>query len=226
MANDWFRKTSWSEADQADYFARLKRSRGAGNKAQYLRIQAIYLEGVGSPELLRSAITLLDKMLGEFPDSIELASAYGQKASCLAKLGELDQALVFYRCALERERRFPHVRTQAYIEFGKLVVENELAQLFDETLAVLDERKLSEFQFPVEIYQTFGIRAIMAAQKGETEKARALANVALEAAAKTHSGLRYHPTVGLVQDRESKFDKSIETIAANHIQSFAKRFNP
>jgi len=66
MANDWFRKTSWGEADQADFFTRLKRSRTAGNKAQYLRIQASHLEGAGSPEFLRAAITLLDKMLTEF----------------------------------------------------------------------------------------------------------------------------------------------------------------
>jgi hypothetical protein len=61
MATDWFRKTSWSETDQADFFARLKRSRGASNKAQYLRIQASHLEGVGSPGLLRASLTLLDK---------------------------------------------------------------------------------------------------------------------------------------------------------------------
>jgi hypothetical protein len=48
MANDWYRKTTWSEADQADFFARFKRSRTPYNKAQYLRIQANYLEGVGS----------------------------------------------------------------------------------------------------------------------------------------------------------------------------------
>ena len=152
MTKNWFRKTSWSEADQTDFFARLKRSRSALMKAQYLRIQAIYLEGVGSPELLRSAIKLLDKMLTEFPESIELACAYGQKASCLAKLGELDQALVCYRSALETERLFPSVQSHAYIKFGRLVAEKRLTRLFDEALRVLDERKLSGTLFPVEIY--------------------------------------------------------------------------
>jgi len=226
MANDWFRKTSWSEADQADFFARLKRSRSAYTKAQYLRIQANYLEGGGSKELLRSAIELLDRMLAEFPESFELASAYGQKASCLAKLGDLDQAVVYYRRALDRKRKFPKLRTQAYIAFGRLVVENEMAQFFDEALAVLDELKITAIQFPQDIYEMYGIRAIIAAQKRETEKAREFAKVALEAAAKVHSGFRYHPTVGLVHDRKSKFHKLIETIAASPMQRFARKFLP
>jgi len=213
MANDWFRKTSWNEADQADFFAHLKRSRTAGNKAQYLRIQASHLEDVGSPEFLRVAITLLDKMLTEFPERFELASAYGQKASCLAKLGEIDQAVVYYRRALETEREFPNVKTHAFIKFGKLVVENNLAKFFDEALVELEELNSRGIQFPADVYNVFGIRSIITAQKGDAEKAKEFAKVALEAAAEVHSGLRYHSTVGLVRDKETPFFKSVTAIA-------------
>jgi tetratricopeptide (TPR) repeat protein len=226
MANDWFRKTTWSEADQVDFFARLKRSRTVGNKAQYLRIQASHLEEVGSPELVRAALTLLEKIFTEFPVQFELASTYSQKASCLAKLGEIDQALACYRFVFDTERKFPNIRTRSYIKFGRLVVENKLTQFFDEALAVFDELHLNGIEFPADVYETFGIRAIIAAQRGETEKANELANVALEAAAKVHSGFRYHPTAGLVRDRESSFYKTIEAITTNHIKRFAKRFFP
>jgi tetratricopeptide (TPR) repeat protein len=214
MADDWYTRTSWSEADQADFFAHLKRSRRAGNKAQYLRIQAAHLEKVGSPELLRAAIILLDKMLTEFPEVIMLALAYSQKASCLAKLGDLDQAVAYYRRALETERKFPHSRTQARNEFGILVVENRMTQFYEEALAVLDEMELPGVKFPSDVYKGCGIRALIAAHKGELESARKFAQVALNAAAKDHSGFRYHPTFGLVRDRESKFYKAIESIAA------------
>jgi tetratricopeptide (TPR) repeat protein len=213
MAKDWFRKISWSEADQADFFARLKRSRGASNKAQYLRIQASHLEGVGSPELLRASLTLLDKMLAEFPELTQLASAYGQKASCLAKLGEIDQAVVYYQRALETEREFPNVKTHAFIEFGRLIVENNLTKFFDEALAALEELNSRGIKFPSDVYQAFGIRSIIAVQRRETEKAKEFAKVALEAAAKVHSGLRYHSTVGLVRDKETPFFKSVTAIA-------------
>jgi tetratricopeptide (TPR) repeat protein len=215
MANDWFRKITWSEADQADFFARLKRSRTAGNKAQYLRIQAYHLEGVGSPELLKASLTLLDKMLAEFPEQTQLASAYGQKASCSAKLGEIDQAVGYYQRTLETEREFPKVKTNAFIQFGRLIVENNLANFFDEALVALEELNSRGIKFPSDIYQAFGIRSIIAAQRGETEKAKEFSKVALEAADKVHSGLRYHSAIGLVRDKETPFYKSVQAIALN-----------
>jgi len=215
MANDWYRKTSWSEANQADFFTRLKRSRTVYNKAQYLRIQAYHLEGIGSPELLKASLALLGKMLAEFPDKTQLASAYGQKASCLAKLGEIDQAIANYQRALKTEREFPNVKTGAFMQFGRLVVENNLTKLFDEALEELKELDLRGIKFPSDIFQAFGIRSIIAAHKGETEKAKEFAKIALEAADKAHSGLRCHSRVGLVRDKETPFYKSIQAIAQN-----------
>jgi tetratricopeptide (TPR) repeat protein len=214
MANDWFRKTTWSEADQADFFVRLKRCRTAYSKAQYLRIQAGHLEGVGSHELLKSSLELLDKMVAEFPEQTQLASAYNQKASCLAKLGDIDNAIANYRRALEVEREFPRAKTNAFIDFGKLVAENKLAHLFDEALVALEAEINSRgMHFPSDIFYAFGIRSIIAAHRGQTEKAKESAKVALEAAAKDHSGLRYHPTAGLVGDKETTFYKSVAAIA-------------
>ncbi len=107
------------------------------------------------------------------------------------------------------------VKTYVFIKFGRLVVENNLAQFFDEALIVLEEEMNSRgINFPSDIYQAFGIRSIIAAQRGEIEKAKEFAQIALEAAAKVHSGLRYHPTVGLVNDKETPFFKSVTAIAA------------
>jgi tetratricopeptide (TPR) repeat protein len=221
MADEWYRKTTWGEADQADFFAHLKKSRDPGNKAQYLRVQAACLEEVGTPEFLKAAITLLDKMLAEFPELVWLAMAYGQKASCLAKLGDPDQAVVNYRLALGTERKFPNSRTQALNDFGMLVVEKKMTQLYDEALAVLDEMKLPGTEFPSDVYKSNGIRAVIAAHKGETERARQFARLALKAAALDHSGFRYHPTFGLVKDRESRFFRAIEALVASDVRSFA-----
>ena len=221
MANDWFTKSSWNEADQADFFAHFKRSRGASNKAQYLRVQADRLERTGSPELLQAAIVLLDKMLAEFPEVTQLALACCQKANCLAKLGDRDQALAYYRHALDAERKFPFSRTQTLHDFGIFVVENKMTQFYDEALAVLEEMKLPGSEFPSDVYKGYGIRALIAAHKGEIEKAKEFAGIALGAARKEHSGLRYHPTFGLVQNRESGFYQAIETIVTSHVQSFA-----
>lgn len=214
MANDWYRKTTWNEADQVDFFARLKRCRTAYNKAQYLRIQACHLEDVGSDKMLRLSLELLDKMFAEFPEKSQLASAYNQKASCLLKLGDVDNALFNYQRALATEREFSTVRINAFIDFGRLVAEKKLTHLFDEALIALEAELNSRgMHFPSEIFYAFGIRSIIAAHRGQTEKAKEFAKVALEAAAKDHSGLRYHPTAGLVGDKETIFYKSIAAIA-------------
>jgi tetratricopeptide (TPR) repeat protein len=216
MANDWYRKTTWGEADQVDFFARLKRSRTAYNKAQYLRIQANYLEGVGSNEMLKASLELLDKMFAEFPEQTQLASAYTQKASCLAKLGDIDGAIVNYQRALQTEREFPRAKTYAFIDFGKLVAENKLAQFYDDALTVLEAELNSRgIQFPSDTFNAFGIRSLIAAQRGQIQKAKEFAKAALEAAAKIDSGFRYHPTVGLVRDKEAPFYKSVQAIAQN-----------
>lgn len=212
MAHDWYRKTTWSEADQKDFFDRLKRSRTAENKAQYLRIQAAHLEQVGSPEFLRAALVLLEKILTEFPKTNELSFAYSQKASCLAKLGEINEALSCYRLVFDAQRKFRTLRTYAHVEFGKFVIANKLTRLFDEALAVLDEFEIEGIEFPRNVFDKSGIRAIIAAQREEIEKAQGLARTALEAASKVHSGFRYHPTTGIVQDKETSFYKSLQAI--------------
>jgi tetratricopeptide (TPR) repeat protein len=216
MANDWFRKTTWSEADQADFFARLKRSRGDGMKAQFLRIQAYHLEETQSLELVRVAVTLLDKMLIEFPQASpsELPSAYNQKATCLAALGKNGEAIDCYRLALDAERK-TKCRTRAWLDFGRFICERMLFELFDEAVAILDEFKLNGLLFPIDTYEFSGIHAIIAARKRDIAKAKQFAAAALKAAAETKSGLRYHPTIGLVRDKETPFYKSVQAIAQN-----------
>jgi tetratricopeptide (TPR) repeat protein len=117
---EWFRRSTWSDADREDFNARLKRSRGDGNKAQYLRIQAGHLADAGHHAV---AIELLDRLFAEFPQRIELAQAHSQKAESLAQLGQTEAAVKEYRAALQTERDFPNVQTNAWLDFGWLIVE-------------------------------------------------------------------------------------------------------
>ena len=84
---EWYRRTTWTDVDRVDFDTRLKRSRGTGNKAQYLRIQAYHLAEVGNEE---GAIQLLDRLFAEFPEKLQLAQAHEQKGSSLARLGRIE----------------------------------------------------------------------------------------------------------------------------------------
>src|SRR5207244_3214998 len=97
-------------ADQADFAAHLKRSRGLFHQAQYIRIQANYLQDVGTPEMLHAALALLDDLLTNYRDGFSVGTAYLQKAQCLEAFGRSQEALEAYRESLAAQRANPRVR--------------------------------------------------------------------------------------------------------------------
>src|ERR1043166_6834050 len=162
---EWFRRTTWTDHDRDEFNARLKRSRGAGNKSQYLRIQACHLADAG---LHVAAIELLDRWLTEFPQKIQIASAHLQKAESLAGLGQIEPAIFEFRAALQAERDFPNVRTQAWLSFGSFAVERQLTHLYYEVSDVLREfRDESGLTFPIIEYKYAAINAIIAEFRGD-----------------------------------------------------------
>lgn len=208
---DWYRRTTWSDRDRDEFNDRLKRSRSARKKAQYLRIQALYLAQSGYHI---SAIELLDKILTEFPERTELAQAHNQKAESLAQLGQLSSAVDEYRASLAAQRDCPGVRTMAWLDYGCLVVEHQLADLYDEISKVLDEfQDRSGMIFPAQEFRYCLIRAIIAESRNHKDVARRFAVQAIAQASKDHSGFRYHPTVGLVGNEQNKFDAKLKALA-------------
>jgi len=97
---EWFRRTTWTAADAADFAAHLKRSRSDFHKAQYLHIQAGHLHAVGVPELTAVALGLLDQLVTDWPSESQLSIAHAQRAQCLVDLGRSAEALDAYRAAL------------------------------------------------------------------------------------------------------------------------------
>ncbi len=208
---EWFRRTTWTDADREEFNVRLKRSRGAANKAQYLRIQAVHLAEAGHHE---SAIEILDRLFAEFPEKIQLAQAHAQKANSLAKLRQIEAAIQEYRAALQTERDFPNVRTNAWLDFGWLVVEKQLTDFYEEVSRVLqDFREEGGLKFPSIEYRYAAIQALLADARGEKAQAREFAKEALAETAKEHSGLRYHPTVGLVGSERNTFENRLRALA-------------
>jgi hypothetical protein len=222
MSDDWYLRPTWSAADEADFFARFKRSRGAGNKAQYLVRQAKCLERADSEELWRAAIVLLDMMLAEFPEEFFLAEAHSQKAGCLGKLGDHDGAIKHFRLALKAVRDNPYHQVPVAYDFGVFVTENKLRQYYDEVLKALDDKLIvSELEFPSDIYLNNGIRALIAAERKDRDNAKKFAQIALDAANEGNSGVKHHPKFGLVKDRKSTFYAAVEAIATRGIKSFS-----
>jgi tetratricopeptide (TPR) repeat protein len=211
---DWHSRSTWSQRDQEEFWARLKRSRGPYYRAGYLRIQAYYLEQAG---ILDPAVELLEHALredaeSEFPDAAQIEH---QLATCREKQRRLPEAIEHVRRALAAEEKHPNSRTSAWLTFGRIAVEHDMHQLYGEALAIIERHADQSILdlIPLERYEHAAILAIIAAHRGDRRRARELAEAALDAAGATRSGFAKHPKVGLVTDRDTRLYERVLALA-------------
>ena len=190
MSNDdWYRNREWSEEVEAEFFAKLKRAR---RKEQYLRIQASTIAR-NSPDV---ALMLLDQYFG-LDDDFDHAQAYCDMASAFLAKGEIQKAVESYGRALEREAKFPNLKTDAYILYPLTIVENKLTHLYHSAKETLEAHQ-DRLMFPIDYFRWHAAKAIIAADSGEQELAASHATSALEAAQIKKSDFRFHQNLGLV----------------------------
>lgn len=215
MADDWFRRKTWTPKDREDFFERLRRSRGAFNKAQYARIQAYELLATCSRNAYLAALELLDMILAEWYADAQLASVYHHRAECFVGLGDLPRAIDDYRQVFQTQRVRKGELTMAHLDFGWLAATTPLPELHDEALAALREFHIASCDaFPISRYRAQAIQALIFDYRGQREQARGYARVALEAAAAKHSGFRYHAKLGLVESPDKKIYERLQTLAS------------
>jgi hypothetical protein len=188
--DDWFRNTKWDAATEASFLDRLRRARG---KAQPLRIQAGYLVKTNP----RAALALLDKYFA-LGDHFDKAQAFLDQAEAYLTLGAPEEAVQSLKNALQREREFPNLKTQAWSRYALLVAEGRLHHLYDSALQVLRENTLKSYSFPVDGFLWNASFALIANAQGQRDYAAESAAKALQFAELTHSGFRYHPDAGVV----------------------------
>jgi len=203
---DWYRRKTWTNRDEEEFFAKLKRARVEG-RAQYLKIQAIELVETKEKYLLDVAEELLNKVLTEYPESrIETSSVLHTLGDIYRLRANYVKALEYYGQSLDFEKIFPNVITTSYLDFSELVVKTASTNLYDFTEALL-ENKLAEQLFPVAKYKMCSILSIINHEKDNLVKAKYYHDLAEENANAETSGLRYHKHLGIVVKRDSWLDK-------------------
>ncbi len=149
-------------------------------------------------------------MLSEYPDD------NFNKSLALHTLGDIyklrdnnDEAIKYYKQALDHEIIYPNVKTQAYIDYAELIIKTGLFDQFDFVENILLER-VPEILFPLTKYKAFSILAIIYNHKDKPDQAKEYIDLAeLNASAET-SGLRYHKYLGVVKDRDSVLDRLVK----------------
>lgn len=214
MANkEWDRKESWSAEDEADFFAHLKRSKSPYYKAQHLRVQAVTLLSTGDLNLAPTAILLAQKSIDDYPgETSQIAICYLIIGRSNEQLGNIEEAISAFENCVETQRKYPNYLTNVHIDFAVFAVRHKLTELYDEVVEILNEFE-SVSKFPIDLFQHWGCRSIIAEETDNASDAKLFANFALNAAKQVHSGFLKHPTMGLVTDQSCDFYKRIEEIA-------------
>ena len=208
--DDWCRKTTWTADDQKAFFDKLSRAKKF-SAPQYARIQAYYLANVGTRELGEAALDLLDMVIERWPETFDIECVYYQRAMCLIRLRRGEEAVQAFRDALRVSKENPHHSTDAALDFGMLAVCYGRKDLYEEVVEALSSRQT--LAFPAQRYKYSAVMAIIADSARRREDARRFAQAALQAAAMTDSGFRYHGKLGLVDKPEARIHKKVQRLA-------------
>lgn len=193
MRSDWCRNTNWNDAIEAEFRKRLRRAR-AFNQVQYRRVQAVYLVTTHP----RVALQLLDEYFALGGDVL-WAFALSTRAQAYRELGDIEEALRAYEACLDYEAANSGVRGSAYLEYPRLVMELRRRDKYERVLQLFASWDKEEI-FAVQTFTRCAAMAVIHDDLGRAEEARLAAVAALGAAGVSHSGMRYHPRVGLVGD--------------------------
>ena len=201
---DWYRNVAWDAEIEAAFVAKLRRAR---DKSQYLRIQACVLAR-REPEV---ALRLLDQYFA-LGDHFDHAQAYLDRATAHLAVGDIEAAMQSFESALTREQAYPHLLTQAYLDFPCLIAAQQLTDRYAQALDVLGAGE-GRPVFPRDRYLWNSARALIFYDLGKVSEARTHAQSALAAASETQSGFRYHRQIGLVQTTADEFGDRLNAIA-------------
>jgi tetratricopeptide (TPR) repeat protein len=206
---EWYRRKTWTKTDQDEFFAKLGRARQSG-RAQYLKIQAMELAATKDKDLLKVAETLLNKVLTEYPDdNFNKGSALNTLGDIYRQSEKFKEAINYYKQALDFEKVYPNVRTDAYLNYSELVIKSGDTNKYDELENILLERH-SGLLFPIEKYKVNSILSIINKYKNNQDQADYFADLAEKSANADTSGLRYHKYLGIVKERETWLDKLVK----------------
>jgi len=143
---EWYRKNTWTEADEKDFYTRLKRARKY-NRAQYLKIQALSLIDKKKKKLLDVAETLLNRVLEEYPENrIEKSPVLNSLGYIYELREKYDLAIDYYDKSLDFENEFPNVITTSYLDFSELVIKEKKTEHFPK-LKIYFLKKLKQVCF-------------------------------------------------------------------------------
>jgi cytochrome c-type biogenesis protein CcmH/NrfG len=195
---DWYRAPTWNAAASDTFEQRLRRAR-AGNRPQYLRIQAVTLLESADPNDRQAAIALLHRLLDQYPENFEVPFAHELLAEAYRADGDLDRAEQHLRrCLATAPANRSGTSHLADLTLAEVLVERDDPARLAEATALLAAADLpARLVFHAQAFRYYLVRARLADRVGDPRR-QEYAQHALQVAAITTPQLPRHPTVGLV----------------------------
>ncbi|MEQ8364379.1 MAG: hypothetical protein RH948_16005 [Cyclobacteriaceae bacterium] len=161
----------------------------------------------GKHMLLDAAEQLLNRLLEEYPDdNFNRSSSLHTLGDIYKRRNKLDVALEYYWKAVEFEKQYPNVQTQADIDFSDLVVKLEKVESYSKVEMLMNDR-VRKSLFPIEKYRGYSILSIINKRTGKNELSDHFRELAEQNANSETSGLRYHQNLGTVKKRDTWLDR-------------------
>jgi tetratricopeptide (TPR) repeat protein len=214
--DDWYRNTTWDQERSELFETKLKRSRGAYNKAQYLRIQASYLLDSTDKELQNVGLKLMERLIEDFP-SEDFSTVFGkeQLGDYFFANGDYKKAENYYREVADHYKKNNRGGTSgvADIKLVNTILELDLRDQFDiayKLLAVDFEKTGGSLSLNDDRFFYTRVIAELCDKLGKRDEARQYADKALEIAKKIEPQFNRHKTAGVVRTDKETLDRLVK----------------
>lgn len=217
MATDeWFRNTTWDSNIEADFETRLKRTRGAYHKAQYLRIQASYLLGSSDIDIQQVGIRLMDRLIKDYPtEEFSTILGHEQLGDYYFKSGYLGKAENHFRIVTEHyinKNTRGGTSATADLKLAETILTANWSDKFDEAYSICKNFLLDKLTFNSEKFFYAVLTAQICDRLNKKEEAKEFALAAIEISKITEPQFNRHKTVGLVKATDKQL-RTLEQIA-------------
>lgn len=201
-AEDWYRNKTWNAEIENEFEVRLKRSRGAYYKAQYLRIQATYLLDNRDVDIQQNGIRLLERIVADYPNE-ESSTIFGyeQLGDYYLKYKEFEKAEKYFRPVIkhyELKQSRSGTSALADLKLAEILLIGGTANQLEEAYKICKSYPLEELLMNSDKFYYTQLLAHICFKLNKTEDAKEFAEAAIELSKVTKPQFSRHKTVGLV----------------------------
>lgn len=199
---DWFRDPTWGRRVAEEFERTLARAH-ADSRPQYLRIKALALLDSGGVREREVARGLLERLLREYPESLDAVLAREALGEICFSDGKLEEAEKHYRAALASSLE-EYVSGDAQLRLPEILIEIGTPEKLADAEALLAlvnvERDLT---FKSQRFRYAVACARLAARRDDAVEAAEYASAALREAFEERPDFSRHPDVGHVTADEA-----------------------